>query len=84
MELVFPTLMTSGIFTEPEVRWKYVCIAQEVELMGPTVVRYLIQQMFSRPYTLECTQQTVVSDNNCLYTVVLFNYSRIAVLMFLQ
>ena len=29
--------------------------------MESTVVRYLIQGMLSRPYTLECTQQTLVS-----------------------
>ena len=30
--------------------------------MGSTVVRYLIQEMLSREYTLECTQQALVSD----------------------
>ena len=33
--------------------------------MGSTAVGYLIQQMSPRPYTLECTQRTLVSDNVC-------------------
>ena len=31
--------------------------------MGSTAVRYLTQQMLARLYTLECTQQAVVSDS---------------------
>ena len=42
MELEFPALVTSGIFTEPEVRWWYVWNVEEVERMGSTTVRYLI------------------------------------------
>ena len=60
MEVEFSTVIDWGILTEPEVRWWYVCIVEEVEWMGFTAVRYLFQQMLSRPYTLECTTQTVV------------------------
>ena len=35
--------------------------AEEVEWRGSTAVRYVIQGMLTRPYTLECTQQAVVS-----------------------
>ena len=31
------------LFTEQEVRWWYVCTVEEVERMGSTAVRYLIQ-----------------------------------------
>ena len=61
MELKFTMQGVTGICTEPEVRWWYVCIAEEVEWMGSTAVRYLIQRMLPRPYTLECTQQALVS-----------------------
>ena len=43
MELELPALVPGGISTEPEVRWWYVCTVQEVERMGSTAVRYLIQ-----------------------------------------
>ena len=36
-----------------------------MERRESTAVRYLIQQMLSRPYTLECTQHAVVSDICC-------------------
>ena len=65
MELEFPAVVSCGISTEPEVTWWCSCIAEEVEWMGFTVVRYLIQWMLPRPYTLECTQQTLVSDIVC-------------------
>ena len=63
MELDFLVRGTSGTSTEPEVRWWYSCIVEEVEWRGSTTVRYLIQCMSPRTYTLECTQQTLVSDN---------------------
>ena len=43
MELELPALVPGGISTETEVRWWYVCTVQEVERMGSTAVRYLIQ-----------------------------------------
>ena len=61
MELEFPVQVTTGISTEPEVRWWYVCTAEEVEWKESTAVRYLILLALSRPYTLECTQQALVS-----------------------
>ena len=63
MELEFPVQVSSGIFTEPEVIWWYVCNAEEVEQKGSIDVRYLIHLVLSRPYTLECTQQTLVSGS---------------------
>ena len=72
MELEFPVQVSGGISTEPEVRWWYVCNAEEVEQKGSTVVWYLILLVFSRPYTLECTQQALVSGpsvNSC--TIIL-------------
>ena len=62
MELEFPAMVTS---TEPEVRWWYVWTADRVERMESTAVRYLIQWMLPRLYTLECTQQAGVSDIVC-------------------
>ena len=61
MELEFPAVVAHGISTEPEVRWWYVCIVEQVEWRGSTTVRYLIQQILIRPYSLDCTQQTLVS-----------------------
>ena len=52
------------LFKQPEVRWWYVWTVEEVEWMGSTAVRYLIQWMLPRPYTLECTQQTPVMVSN--------------------
>ena len=52
------------LFTEQEVRWWYVWITEEVERKGSTAVRYLIQWMLHRPYTLVCTQQTLVLVSN--------------------
>ena len=66
-ELEFPaTKLTirhvrSGSSTEPEVRWWYAWTAEEVEWKESTAVRYLMQRMLPRPYTLECTQQALVS-----------------------
>ena len=73
MELEFPAVVNSGISTEPEMRWWYVWTADEVERMGSTAVRYLIQWMSTRTYTLECTQQAGVSDivHFCLFTAML-------------
>ena len=62
MELEFPAVVSSQIFTEPEVRWWYFWTANKVERMGSTTVRYLIQWMSTRKYTLECTLQALVSD----------------------
>ena len=59
MEPEFPAL--ERISTETEIIWWYVCTAQEVEWKGSTAVRYLILLALPRPYTLECTQQTLVS-----------------------
>ena len=50
MELSFKALVNSGISTEPGVKWWYICDVEEVERMGSTTVRYLIQQMSPRPY----------------------------------
>ena len=61
MKLKFPAMVPSLICTEPEVRWWYFWTAEEVERRGSTTVRYLIQWMLTRPYTLKCTQQAVVS-----------------------
>ena len=66
MELEFPAQVDGGTSTEPEVIVWYVYTGGEVERMGSTAVRYLIQQMLYRPYTLECTQQTLVSHLNQL------------------
>ena len=65
MELEFPALVISGISTEPEGRWWYVWTVEEVKRMGSTAVRYLMQWMLPRPYTLEFTQQAVVR-----YTII--------------
>ena len=54
----FPAVVANGISTEPGVRWWYVCTVEEVERVGSTAVRYLIQQVLIRPYILECTQCT--------------------------
>ena len=61
INLEYPAIVASGSSTETEVRWWYVCAAKEVEWRGSTAVRYVIQGMLTRPYTLECTQQAVVS-----------------------
>ena len=75
IEVEFPAMEPCGVSTKPEVRWWYVCTVQEVERMGSTAVRYLIQQMSSRPYTLECTQQAPVLVSNtwfCSTIVILW------------
>ena len=65
MELEYPVRLlhqvSSWTSTEPDVGWWYVCTAEEVEWKGSTAVRYLIQWMLPRTYTLECTQQALVS-----------------------
>ena len=61
MKLEFPVGVASRVSTEPEVGWWYLCTAEEVEWKGSTAVRYLILLVLSRPYTLECTQQALVS-----------------------
>ena len=61
INLEYPVIVANGNSTETEVRWWYICAAEEVEWRGSTAVRYVIQGMLTRPYTLECTQQAVVS-----------------------
>ena len=61
MELEFLAVVTIGTSTEQEVRVWYVCKGGEVECMEFTVVWYLMQQMSPKPYTLEYTQQVMVS-----------------------
>ena len=61
MELEYPVQILDGISTEPEVRWRYFCTAEEVEWKGSTAVRYLILLVLPRLYTLECTQPVLVS-----------------------
>ena len=65
MELEFPVWVITRISTGTEDRWWYVCTAEEVERKGSTAVRYLIQWMLTRSYTLECTQQVLVSGTCC-------------------
>ena len=43
MELEFLVQLTSGTSSEPEVRWWYICTAEEVEWKGSIAVRYLMQ-----------------------------------------
>ena len=61
MELEYSVQAHGGTSTEPEVRWWYSCRGEEVERMGSTAVWYLMQQMISRLYTLEYTQEVPVS-----------------------
>ena len=61
MELEFPVVILTGISAGLEVTWSYHCIAKEVEKKGSTAVRYQIQQLWNRPYTLECIHQNLVS-----------------------
>ena len=75
MELEFPAVVTGGISTETEMKWWYVWTADKVERMESTAVRYLIQWMLYRPYTLECTQQAGVSD--IVSTLLLFNFTAV-------
>ena len=56
MELEFPTVLKGGISTETEVLVWYVWTGGEEEQMEFTAVRYLMQQVLTRPYTLEYTQ----------------------------
>ena len=71
MELKSPVRVASGVSTEPEVTCWYVSTAEEVERMGSTAVRYLIHSMLPRPYTLDCTQQTLVLVSGNVYTLLL-------------
>ena len=67
MELEFLAVVSRGTFTEQEVRVWYFCKGEEVERKESTVVRYLMQWILLRPYTLECTiEQTLrlVSDKD--------------------
>ena len=73
MELKFLVQMWGGISTEPEVRWWYVCTAEEVEWKESTAVRYLT---LTRPYTLECTQQALVSGNLLKIRLWVMNLSK--------
>ena len=67
VELEFPVYQVwSGISTEPVVRWWLVCTTEEVEWKGSTTVRYLIQWVLLRPYTLEYTQQALVSGHSAV------------------
>ena len=43
MKLEFPVEGTSGVSTEQGVIWWCLCITEEVEWMGSTAVRYLMQ-----------------------------------------
>ena len=45
--------------------------------MGSTPVRYMMQEMLSREYTLECTQQVLVSDSVHFFLVQLCSYYKI-------
>ena len=78
MELEFLVQVAGGISTEPEVRWWYVCTGEEVERKGSTTVRYLMQWRLSRPYTLECTQQALVSGT-CAPVLIIPNGTKIFV-----
>ena len=86
MELEFPATLLmkhqtySGISTAPEVKWWYTCTGGEVERMGSTAVRYLMQWVLIRRYTLECTQEVSVTVT-CTLLIVLFNYGRTAVVL---
>ena len=71
LELILQGKVQTGTSTEPEVRWWSLCNAKEVERMGSIAVTYLIQCMLPRPYTLECTQQALVSSK-CMCTLVWF------------
>ena len=68
MELEFLAVVTKRTCTEQEVIWWYVCTGGEVEWMEFTAVRYLMQWISSRPYTLECTQQVLVSSTRMYYS----------------
>ena len=61
MELGFPAVMCIGTCTEQEVTWCYLSRGGEVERRESTTVWYLMQWMLIRQYTLECTQQRLVS-----------------------
>ena len=62
MVLELPTMVRCGSSTEAEVLVWYAWTAGGVEWLESTVVWYLIQQVLTRPYTLECTQQTWVRE----------------------
>ena len=64
MELEFLAVVANGISTEQEVIWWYFCRGEEMEWMVFTVVWYQLQWTLLRPYTLECTQQVLVSGTH--------------------
>ena len=66
IKLEFLALMMGGTSTEKEVIWRYFCTGGEVERMEFTTVWYLIKRVMSRPHTLECTQQALVSGTYIL------------------
>ena len=73
MEVGFLVREISGTSSEPEVRWWYFCIVEEVERKGSTAVRYLMQRLLPKLSTLECTQQALVgvcSEWSFLFCVV--------------
>ena len=62
MVLELRTVVTCGSSTETEVRVWYAWTGGEVEWMESIIVWYLMQQVLTRPYTLGCTQQTLVRN----------------------
>ena len=74
MELEFLAVVASGTSTEQEVIWRYFCRGGEVERMEFTAVRYLMSWMSLRPYTLECTQQALVSGTCMLIPPTALTY----------
>ena len=69
MKLGFLAVVPSGSSTGQEVRVQYFFTGGEVEWMESTVVRYLMQWISLRPYTLECTQQALVSAKDWVVPV---------------
>lgn len=62
MELGFPHQAYSGNSTVMTCfGMRFICTAGEEVWLESTTVRYLAQQMLSKPYILEYTQQTLVS-----------------------
>ena len=68
MNLEFP-VMVCRISPEAEVGWWLICTAEEVEWKESTAVRYLILLALLRPFTLEFTQQALVSGMCIEYTI---------------
>ena len=62
MEVEFPHQGYSGNSTvRTYFGMCYICTAEEVVWLESTAVKYLVQQILSRPYTLVYTHQTLVS-----------------------